>query len=54
MTETALTQNAVYIARPTIRVDGQDNERVSELLLAMDMREHDGGCRRSSCGWRMW
>lgn len=43
MTETALTQNAVYIARPTIRVDGQDNERVSELLLAMDMREHDGG-----------
>ncbi len=43
MPETALTELAVYIARPTITVDGQENARVSDLLLAMEMREYEGG-----------
>jgi Bacteriophage probable baseplate hub protein len=43
MTESALTQLAVYTARPTVRVDGQENARVTELLAAMEVRERDGG-----------
>lgn len=36
-------QRAVYYARPVVRINGQSHDRVSELLLAMDMREHEGG-----------
>ncbi|HEX8246054.1 MAG TPA: hypothetical protein VF541_21240 [Longimicrobium sp.] len=43
MTETALTEHDVYTARPTVRVDGQENERLTELLVAMEMTESEGG-----------
>jgi phage protein D len=43
MAETALTELAVYTARPTVRVDGQEFTRVAELLSAMEVRERDGG-----------
>jgi len=43
MAETALTELAVYTARPTIRVDGQEYDRLTELLTAMEVRERDGG-----------
>jgi hypothetical protein len=43
MPETALSELSVYIARPVIKVDGQENTRVNELLLSMDLRERDGG-----------
>lgn len=43
MSESALTELAVYIARPVIMADGQENTRVNELLLSMELREVDGG-----------
>lgn len=43
MTEASVSQLAVYSSRPTIRIDEQDFERASHLLIAMDMEEHEGG-----------
>jgi uncharacterized protein len=43
MAEQPLTQNAVYTAIPTIQIDGQANDKVTALLLSMEMREHEGG-----------
>lgn len=43
MPEQPLTQNAVYCAIPTIRVDGQADEKVAAQLLAMEMRECEPG-----------
>jgi phage protein D len=41
--ETAASRNAVYSARPTLRVDGRDDERLRTNLLAMEMTEGEGG-----------
>ena len=38
MTETANSQYAIYTARPTIRVDGQEYDVVSELIVSMEVR----------------
>jgi uncharacterized protein len=43
MPETPTTALAVYSPRPTLRVNGQDVETVSALLLAMAMTEQEGG-----------
>jgi len=43
MTETALSQTPVYTARPTLRLAGQEDVRVSELLIGMRMEESEGG-----------
>lgn len=43
MPEQPLTKNAVYSAIPTVRIDGQANDKVTAQLLAMEMREHEGG-----------
>lgn len=43
MPETPTTALAVYSPRPTLRVNGQDVTKVSELLLAMEMTEQEGG-----------
>lgn len=43
MSETPLTSNAVYSAVPTIKVNGQLNDKVTAQLLAMTMREGEGG-----------
>jgi phage protein D len=43
MPESALSELAIYTARPTIRVDEQEYPKVSELLLAMEMTEREGG-----------
>ncbi len=43
MTETAVSENAVYRARPTIRIDGQEFARAQDLLIAMEMAEQEGG-----------
>jgi len=43
MAETPLTELAVYTARPTIRIAGKEVERLSELLIGMEMREREGG-----------
>ena len=41
--ERPLSTNAVHSARPTVRVDGQEDPKVRELLLAMEMIESEGG-----------
>jgi len=43
MAETALSQSAVYSARPTVRIAGEADVRVTELVMAMRMEEHEGG-----------
>jgi phage protein D len=43
MPETALSQAAVYSARPTVRIGGQADERITELVMAMRMEEREGG-----------
>src|ERR1700690_4012692 len=43
MPEQPLTLNAVYSAIPTVRIDGQANDKVTAQLLGMEMREHEGG-----------
>ncbi len=41
--ERALSRQAVHAARPTVRVGGQAYDTVTELLLAMEMTETEGG-----------
>lgn len=43
MAETALSSLAVYSARPTVRVAGREDRRLSELVQALEMRESEGG-----------
>ncbi|MGO4881152.1 MAG: phage late control D family protein [Bryobacteraceae bacterium] len=43
MPETPVTSAAVYSAIPTVQVDGQLNDKVTEQLLGMKMCEHEGG-----------
>ena len=43
MAETPLTQNAVYSAVPTLKVNGQLNDKLKEQLLTMTMREREAG-----------
>jgi len=43
MPEEPLSQSAVYSARPTIRVNGEESERVTGLLLAMELSEQESG-----------
>lgn len=41
--ETLATGNAVYSARPTVRIDTRSDERVAGLLRGMEMTEQEGG-----------
>ncbi len=43
MAEVPLTANAVYSAIPTIKVDGQLNDKVTAQLLGLRMSEHEAG-----------
>jgi phage protein D len=43
MPEQVLAPDAVYSAIPTLLVDGQPNNKVTAQLLAMEMRESEGG-----------
>jgi uncharacterized protein len=43
MSEKPISPDAVYAARPTVRVNQQEYPKVTELMLAMEMREHEGG-----------
>ncbi|HEX3549449.1 MAG TPA: contractile injection system protein, VgrG/Pvc8 family [Candidatus Elarobacter sp.] len=43
MPEAALAQTATYSAVPTVKVDGQANDKVTTQLLSMDMREQEAG-----------
>lgn len=41
--ERQLSDRSIYAARPTVRVDGREQYRTTELLLAMTMVEQEGG-----------
>jgi phage protein D len=43
MAEEPLSHYALYSARPTIRVNGAESERVTGLLLAMELTEQESG-----------
>jgi len=43
MSETSVSQSAIFSARPTLRIAGQPDERASALLTAMKMEESEGG-----------
>ena len=43
MPEQSLTQSAVYSAIPTVKIDGQANDKVTAQMLSMEMREQEGG-----------
>src|SRR3954447_2817496 len=43
MSEAPLSPVALYNARPTVRINGTEKERVTGLLTAIDMTEHDDG-----------
>ncbi len=43
MPEQPLSPLAVYTARPTLRIDSQENDRVSDLLIGLQMAESEGG-----------
>jgi len=43
MSEASLSQSAIFSARPTLRIAGQPDERLSALLTAMKMEESEGG-----------
>jgi phage protein D len=43
MPETSVSRSAIFSARPTLRIAGQEDERLSTLLTAMKMEESEGG-----------
>ena len=43
MAESPLSTLAAYSAKPTLRVDGQDLARVTELAVALELTESEGG-----------
>jgi phage protein D len=43
MAEAPTSDRAVYSARPTVRIAGQENARATELLSEMDLTESEGG-----------
>ena len=43
MSESSVSQSAIFSARPTLRIAGQPDERAGTLLTAMKMEECEGG-----------
>jgi len=43
MSEASVSQSAIFSARPTLRIGGQPDERLSTLMTAMRMEESEGG-----------
>ena len=43
MAEQPRSKEAVYSAAPTVRIDGQEYPKVTELMLALEMTEQEGG-----------
>jgi len=54
MAETSVSQAAIYRARPTIRLAGQEDARVAELLIAMKMEESEGGMSALELRFSNW
>ena len=43
MAEAPLSEHALYTARPTIRINGTEQERINGLMTALEMTEHEDG-----------
>src|SRR5215471_6490735 len=43
MPEPTLSRDAVYNAAPTVRVNGQEFPMVTEQMLSLEVKEHEGG-----------
>ena len=54
MSETPVAQSAVYRARPTLRIAGREDERVSELLIASRIDESEGGMSTAELRFSNW
>ncbi len=54
MPETSVSQAAIYRARPTLRLAGQEDARVSELLIGMRMEESEGGMSALELRFSNW
>lgn len=54
MGEMTLSPLGLYTARPTLRVDGSENERADTLLQAMDLREQEGGMSALALTFANW
>lgn len=52
--ETSVSQSAVYRARPTLRLAGQEDLRVSELLIGMRIEESEGGMSTAELRFSNW
>jgi uncharacterized protein len=52
--ERPVAQRAAYSARPTVLVDGQPNDRVTEMLRACTVREAEGGLSSLSLTLSNW
>lgn len=54
MAEQSVSQAAIYRARPTIRLAGEEDLRVSELLTGMKMEEAEGGMSALELRFSNW
>lgn len=54
MSETSVSQATIYRARPTLRLAGQEDARVSELLIGMKMEEREGGMSALELRFSNW
>ena len=52
--ETSVSQSAVYRARPTLRLAGQEDLRASELLIGMRIEESEGGMSTAELRFSNW
>ncbi|MCW5617366.1 MAG: hypothetical protein KIT32_19780, partial [Rhodocyclaceae bacterium] len=52
--ETSVSQSAVYRARPTLRLTGQEDLRASELLIGMRIEESEGGMTSAELRFSNW
>ncbi len=54
MAETSVSQAAIYRARPTLRLAGQEDARISELLIGLKMEESEGGMSALELRFSNW
>lgn len=54
MSEVSVSDAAVYRARPTLRLGGEEDVRVAELLLTMKMEESEGGLSALELRFSNW
>lgn len=54
MPETSVSQSAIYSARPTVRLAGQEDARATELLIGMKMEESEGGMSALELRFSNW